>query len=363
MEKREFDYFYENENENFLFLQIPMALMKDEKFKKLSNDSKLLYSLFLQRTSLSRKNGWKDEEGRVYIIYQITEIMDELNCWREKATKLMKELKEIGLIKTIRQGLTKPNIIYVMNFSTEYKYPVKDEPKNPENAENTGIFENQTSDIPKIKYQGLPKNDSQYFLKSKPSHIDRNKKNLNQMDVRKSTSSQTSSSKIEDDLTDDADIDILPDNEPVVLKSENKPTYSQTQKINPKKKPEADNTPVYDYNAYKKIIHDNISYSHFKQHHQWDIKMIDELVECMLDVITTQSKRVKINSDFKDRQIVINKYLSLHASDIQHILLKYQEQTGKITHISSYLKTLLYTVKQERNSFYTNSFRAEGLLL
>lgn len=73
----------------------------------------------LDRTGLSAKNGWLDEENRVYIVYTIAEIMEDLNCADQKAGKLLSELdtvRGIGLIERKRQGLGKPNIIYVKNF-------------------------------------------------------------------------------------------------------------------------------------------------------------------------------------------------------------------------------------------------------
>ena len=146
MEKVKFDYFYGNENENYLFLQLPKALIKEPAFKNLSADSKILYSLFLERTGLSRKNNWKDEKERVYIIYTIAEIMEDLNRCEQKALKCVKELRNMGLIKTVRQGLNKPNLIYVMNFSTElkYTYPPKKKAESGENAGNDESHESKT---------------------------------------------------------------------------------------------------------------------------------------------------------------------------------------------------------------------------
>lgn len=146
MEKVKFDYFYGNENENYLFLQLPKALIKETAFKNLSSDSKILYSLFLERTGLSRKNNWKDEKERVYIIYTIAEIMEDLNRCEQKALKCVKELRNTGLIKTIRQGLNKPNLIYVMNFSTElkYTYPPKKKADSGESAGNDESHESKT---------------------------------------------------------------------------------------------------------------------------------------------------------------------------------------------------------------------------
>ena len=74
----------------------------------------------LDRMSLSIKNGWIDNEDRVYIYFPVEEVMELMNCKSEKATRLLAELdskKGIGLIKRVRQGQGKPSIIYVKNFA------------------------------------------------------------------------------------------------------------------------------------------------------------------------------------------------------------------------------------------------------
>ena len=52
------EYYYENEAEQFVYYRVPKILVKDKRFSKISSDAKLLYSLLLDRMSLSRKNGW-----------------------------------------------------------------------------------------------------------------------------------------------------------------------------------------------------------------------------------------------------------------------------------------------------------------
>ena len=66
---------------------------------------------------LSVKNGWLDEQGRVYIIFPVQEVMDALGCADNKATKLFRELEKFGLIERKRHGLGKLNLIYVKNFA------------------------------------------------------------------------------------------------------------------------------------------------------------------------------------------------------------------------------------------------------
>lgn len=115
------DYYYGIEAEQFSFYRVPRLLIKDERFKKLSSDAKLLYGLMLDRMSLSMKNEWFDDENRAYIIYTIDSIMEDLGCAKEKAVKVLAELdsvKGIGLVEKVRRGLGKPDIIYVKNFAS-----------------------------------------------------------------------------------------------------------------------------------------------------------------------------------------------------------------------------------------------------
>lgn len=115
----EFDYFYGQQSEQFSFYRIPKMLFTDDRFWNVSTDAKLLYGILLDRMNLSAKNGWFDESGRVYIIFTLEETMAALNCGDNKATKLYNELeKKCGLIERKRQGLGKPNLIYVKNFAS-----------------------------------------------------------------------------------------------------------------------------------------------------------------------------------------------------------------------------------------------------
>ncbi|WP_282926575.1 replication initiator protein A [Helcococcus kunzii] len=79
----------------------------------------MLYGVLLDRSSLSYKNGWIDEDERVYIIFTIEEIQETLNCGKNKAINLLKELdtnKGIGLVEKKQIGLNKPNRMYIRNF-------------------------------------------------------------------------------------------------------------------------------------------------------------------------------------------------------------------------------------------------------
>ena len=112
-----FDYFYGQSGEMFSYFRVPKILFRDIKFKDLSTDAKTLYGILLDRMGLSVKNGWLDEQGRVYIIFPVQEVMDALGCADNKAAKLFRELENAGLVERKRRGLGKPNLIYVKNFA------------------------------------------------------------------------------------------------------------------------------------------------------------------------------------------------------------------------------------------------------
>lgn len=98
---------------------MPKIILFDKRFRGISADAKLLYGILLDRMSLSLKNNWVDDKGRVYIIFTIDEVMQALGCADNKATKLMEELEhKAGLIERKRRGLGKPSLIFLKDFAT-----------------------------------------------------------------------------------------------------------------------------------------------------------------------------------------------------------------------------------------------------
>ena len=100
-----FDYFYGAQAEQFAFYRVPKVLFTNDRFKYLSAEAKTLYGILLDRVPLSAKNGWIDEQGRVYIICTIEEIMADMNCGNKKAIQLLADLEEKS-----GTGKTKPDL-------------------------------------------------------------------------------------------------------------------------------------------------------------------------------------------------------------------------------------------------------------
>ena len=172
-EPLKFDYYYGVEAEQFSFYRVPRLLIKDERFKGLSSDAKLLYGLMLDRMSLSMKNGWLDDENRAYIIYTVDNMMEDLGCAKATCAKVIKELDSdngIGLIEKKRRGLGKPDIIYVKNFAAVSDINPENTAANADKSTevqnlNFKKFNNYTSGSSETEPQEVQKTDLQKFKK------------------------------------------------------------------------------------------------------------------------------------------------------------------------------------------------------
>ena len=154
------DYFYGQAGELFAFYRIPKALFQEPRFQDLSTDAKTLYGILLDRMSLSAKNGWLDEQGRVFIIFTIEDVKRALCCADNKATKLLRELEEFGLIERKRRGLGKPSLVYVKNFSAESSKSIFQN----RHFHDSGGFKSASQDPSKSRCNKTDKNNKLYPL-------------------------------------------------------------------------------------------------------------------------------------------------------------------------------------------------------
>ena len=111
------DYFYRSEAGQFSFIKIPKLLVTGEDFSSRSISAKILYGLLLDRMAIASKNQWIDDEGRVYIQYQLSEIQEDMNISKRKAGECLNELQDMGLIVKRKGGNGYPSRIYVKNFT------------------------------------------------------------------------------------------------------------------------------------------------------------------------------------------------------------------------------------------------------
>ena len=94
----------------------------------------------------------------MYIIFTVDEIMEAPGCAEQKAIKLLSELDtKAGLIERKRQGLGKPNLIYVKNFITGLP---ESQFKNCENH-NSGAMKITIQELPKSQGSNTDMNNTE----------------------------------------------------------------------------------------------------------------------------------------------------------------------------------------------------------
>lgn len=203
-----FDFFRGNECEQYLFYRVPQVLFTDDEFRYISSEAKLLYGFLLDRTALSAKNKWTDEDGKVYVYFTQDEAKEKLNIGTGKATKIFSELDEIGLIIRIRQGQGNPCKIYVMNFAkplsrTQTSENQKSEKSKMEvlNSEKDNLRLTKSESLKQIKRKSrLPKNESQDLQKSEVLNFEKDSSRppkIESQDFQKSECNNTENSHTE----------------------------------------------------------------------------------------------------------------------------------------------------------------------
>ena len=318
MEKKmTFHYFYGAEADQFSFYRIPKALFTDEYFKVLSSDAKILYGLMLDRMSLSIKNQWFDEKNRAYIYFSIEDIMELLNCGRNKAIKSMQELDSetgIGLIEKRRQGFGKVNIIYVKSFM-----PGQKEEKALE--ETSEKFINQTSDektanteVSNVNFKksqkqtsGSPQNKLQEVYISNPNNT-----NINNTDLNENKSDH-------------------------IISADAKGSDGDTSEL---------------YQAYVNMVKENIDYESLSITHQDDMRQVDEILNLIVETVMCKNDKVLIASNWYPASLVKKKFLMLTYSHIEYVLHCMRGNTSKVKNIKKYLLAALFNAPSTMNGYY-----------
>lgn len=109
------------------YIKFPIFLLD----MKLSHTAKLIYAVLLDRTNLSKVNGWIDEQGRVYITFSLESIMETIHKTRTPVKNAMRELYNADLIER-KRNYSAPNTIYV-------KLPTEGLKTNPQTAGKPAI--------------------------------------------------------------------------------------------------------------------------------------------------------------------------------------------------------------------------------
>lgn len=99
--------------DNEKYYQIPKSLFSNQKYKGLGLDAKVIYAFLKDRMGLSRKNKWVDGNGDIFLLFRQDNIAELLDVSVSTVSRALTNLKKYELIDIERQGLGRPNKIYI----------------------------------------------------------------------------------------------------------------------------------------------------------------------------------------------------------------------------------------------------------
>ena len=305
--KIEFGYFHDYESEQFAFYRIPKVLFTDEYFRNLSSDAKVLYGLMLDRMALSIRHQWFDEEGKVYIIFTVEQVIQYMNCGRDKAMKTLAELdtkKGIGLIERVKQGFGKPDIIYVKNFILRTSKDVKNNDESEESIQqNREVEEVDLSESENTTYRGRK------IRTTEVGKIDPINTKYNYTDISNTDRSNTDLINLSDS-SEQQSMDLMEEME------------------------------LFQMNTA--LVKRNIEYDCLVQRCRLgEQQQLDEIVALIVETISIERENITISGVKYPYQFVKSRLLLLEESHIEYVLDCLHENTREVKNIKAYLLTCL----------------------
>ena len=113
-----------SEVKNNAFYQMPQWLYEPP-YNVLSDKAKQIYMFLFDRRTLSIQNKWFDDKGDVFVYFTNEQLMEKLNCSKPTIISAKKELADMGLLREFRQGVNKPNRLYISGSKKSLLQEVK----------------------------------------------------------------------------------------------------------------------------------------------------------------------------------------------------------------------------------------------
>lgn len=308
---------------DFLFIRFPAAFVRLPCFKTLSVEAKYLYSLLLDRLNLSISNKWKDNDGQPYVIYSIESVMDSLGCSKTKAIRTLDTLEEWNLIRRVKQGLGKPNHMYVLDPSLLDQYQNKTTLSTDQSSFETGSetdpVKNDTAlstDRSEIETglstnQSIPDTtpdqsiyDTSPFLKPKKSIFETQE--VSKMDPNKT--------------------------------NYNKTNYNKTEQEQRETKTPALVSGVMNQNA-KEILCQN-----------FDEVLVRQTTNLLYELVATPSQHVRINNTLTSGYTLSQHLANISVEQIQSALNRFTSSSYPAAEQRDYLLSALYDAAKENRT-------------
>ena len=317
MKDMAFDYYYGTQADQFNFIKIPKTMITDPMFEDLSVNAKLLYGVLLDRMNLSMKNRWFDDENRVYIIYQVAEIMEDFNFSKKAAVKYLNELVEFGLVEKKRRGLGLPSLLYVKSFIIERDYSgdKEDIETSHDNCGNSrGVTSYTSRSVGEETSRGV-NITLQEVTDATPLN---NKTNSSNTNINNTNESHITSNHITATTVDGMGRDMIK------LK----------------------------YEAYEKLIKHNIDYDCLIHNNITSREEINNLVDIMVEAIVSDKEYQIISGNRVSTEMIKSRFCKLDKSHIEYVLDCLNHNSSDVRNIKKYLLATLYNAPMTIDSYY-----------
>lgn len=325
MAKYEYDYYSEADSDQFRFLRIPKVFFEDPDYEKLGSDEKILYGFLHEQVDLSRKKGWIDEDGHIYVMRSLESIQQILhNCSPDKARATVKNLMDFGLIEKVRRGQGKPDLIYVKNFITK-KAEISSSGKMGDSGQhfsesgNSGFLKQEKPHSGSGKFRVLES--------GKTDPIDTNINNTKAIETPSFNHSgiETYGTQIPAKALDDGLMD------------------KASQKEKEKK-------------AYEELIKENLNYDLWMHDLKdpSDRKMFDDYYNLILEIVVGDTEEYRINNTVFPQEIVKSRMLKLDGEDVVMAIEQVNNYPEKIHNIRNFMISTLYNASVTTRTMITN---------
>lgn len=345
----EFDFYYGTQADQFSFIKIPKVMLTEESFSSLSLAAKILYGLLLDRMSLSMKNEWLDKENKVYIIYQISEIQEDLGFSKKKAIDCLGELEKFGLVEKKKRGFGLPSIIYVKNFIVG----ANEAYKSDENGTSRGVDFGTSGEGD--NHNEIVKN-SENIVEFSEKDADKGGICTRGVDIGTTRGVDLGTSRGVN-LGTSRGVNLgtseVPDWEPLNSNTKyNNTNISHTNLILSADESENRYDEMDDYETYKEIVKENVEYDALIERHPYEKERIDEILELLLETLISKNSSIVIASDSYPIELVKSKLLKLDISHIEYVIECLANNTTKIKNYKKYVLATLFNAPNTISGFY-----------
>ena len=310
-----YDYYSGDQTEHFRFLPVPKVLYENPEYADLDLTTVFLYSILHEQVALSKKNGWIDESGRVYVIRTLDSMHEKLRCSTDKARQALNRLIEYGLIEKKRRGQGKPDLLYVKDYaSKKQEKPISENDddcgKLFSEVEKTNVLttEKPISRDGKIQSQEVGISDPNNTLLKNNNYIETNH-NLIQV------------------------------------------TGNTTEAAEP-----VDNS-GWDEDEIEELIEEikeNICYRDCAPRYKAEYNdRYEEMFQVIVEMVVGRRKSLVIGGTEYPQCIIKKRFLSLNSNHVEYAMWKIKENLGEIRNMKKYMIATLFNAPTTIDNFYT----------